>query len=263
MILNNKSKMLTVVLFVLGCFATQITLASRTAVNTVSSTNPYADSFLNLSRLHPVLELGGFSASQGQAQDIDIDGLIGDRFTVTKNHDQNVLVGLGVFVDGFTTCRTSTMFGINAFYLAKTFVKGDIIQEQEFTNLDYRYAVTNYPIYVAAKTLINTNSDKYNITFDLGVGPNIIKTGRVNESSLDDGVTLPDNAFSGKTHVALSATAGIGVKFNNVLGCAPVEIGYRFFYLGKGEFKKETDELLTTLNTGNSYANALVVTISV
>ena len=262
MMFNKKHKKLTVMLSVLACFSTQIALASQATGNTVFSSSSYFSQF-NLEPTHFVLQVGGFWASQGKSQNIDIDGLIGDRFTVTDRDDQNFLVGLGFFVDGFNDCRASTMFGLNAFYLAKTFVKGDIIQEQEFTNLDYRYSVTNYPIYVAAKTSFNTNSDIYNITFDLGVGPNIINTGHVKERSLDGGITIPDNAFSGKTNVALSATAGIGVKFNNVLGCVPVEIGYRFFYLGKGKFKKETDELLNTLKTGDSYANALVVSINI
>lgn len=259
MMFNKKHKKLTALLSTLACFSTQLALANQATSNNISSNF----SLFNPAATHFVLQGGGFWASQGESQDIAIDGLIGDRFTVTNRHDQNLLVGLGFFVDGFSNCYTSTMFGLNAFYLAKTFVKGDIIQEHEFTNLDYRYSVTNYPIYVAAKTLINTNSDQYNITFDLGVGPNFIKTGKVKESSLDNGITIPDKAFSGKTNVAFSATAGIGVKFNNVLGCVPVEIGYRFFYLGKGEFKKQTDELLSTLKTGNIYANALVVSINI
>lgn len=147
-------------LSILACFSTQIVLASQATRNKVSLKNLTATSSSNLSQFNPrrahfVLQVGGFNASQGKSQNIDIDGLIGDRFTVTNGDDQNILVGLGFFVDGFSNCHASTMFGLNAFYLAKTFVKGNIIQEQEFTNLDYRYSVSNYPIYFAAKTLTN------------------------------------------------------------------------------------------------------------
>lgn len=213
-------------------------------------------------RAHLILQAGGFSASQGSAQNIGIDGLLGDYFTLTQRTDQNVILGLGYFANGSETSRYSLWYGLNAFYLANTTVQGNIVQEQLFTNLSYQYSITNFPIYAAVKALIKTDSNKYTITLDLGIGPNIISTSNFEESSLDGGITIPDNAFSGQTSAAFSAMLGIGIKFNNVLGKYPVEVGYRFFYLGQANLNQVNSQLTSTLNTGNSYANALTLSIS-
>ena len=211
---------------------------------------------------HILFQVGGFSAMQGRAQNIGIEGLIGDRFTVTHHDDQNMLLGVGYFLNKIKQKRFSVLYGINTFYLAHTLVQGDVVQEDLFTNLSYRYSITNLPIYIAVKTLISV-SDKYNITVDLGIGPNIIQTSGFSESSLDEGIAIPDDAFSGRSSIALSATIGIGLKLNNLLGRLPLEIGYRFFYLGQGYLAKETNQLMNNLNTGNSYANALVMSTAI
>ena len=153
-------------------------------------------------------------------------------------------------------------YGINAFYLPKTGVMGNVTQENLFTNLSYRYNVTHYPIYAVAKSTIKTKSPKYSLTMDAGIGPNFMNTNRFEESSLD-GVTVPDNVFSGRTAAAFSATAGIGMKINQVFGAAPLECGYRFFYLGQGNFNKNTNQLLNTLSTGSDFANAIICSIIV
>ena len=219
-----------------------------------------------LSRLNPkratiVFQVGGFNATQGNAQNVGINGLIGDYFTVNHRNASNVLLGLGYYFNGLERNQFSLLYGINAFYLAPTTVQGNVIQEQLFTNLSYRYSITQYPIYIATKVLINTSSDKYSITCDLGIGPNIIKTSDFSERSLDGGMTLPDNAFTGQTNVAFSATVGVGIKFNNVIARLPFEVGYRFFYLGQGSLSKSNNQILNTLKTGNNYANALIFSI--
>ena len=43
------------------------------------------------------LSAGISQTHQGKAQNIAIDGLIGDRYTVTKDHDNGVTLGLGLF----------------------------------------------------------------------------------------------------------------------------------------------------------------------
>lgn len=215
---------------------------------------------LNPKRATIVFQLGGFNASQGKAQTIDIEGLLGDDFTLNHGHDNNVLLGAGYYIDGLKNDRVSLLYGINAFYLAHTSVRGDVIQEQQFTNLSYHYSISNYPVYAAAKMLIKNSNGKSAITFDLGVGPNYIRTSDFAENSLDDGVTIPDDAFSGRTSVALSVTAGVGIKFDDLLRL-PCELSYRFFYLGQGSLSKNSDQLLNTLKTGNSYANALIFSI--
>ena len=211
----------------------------------------------------PVLQLGWFAATQGKSQHIDIQGLIGDDFSVNRSFGQNFLVGIGYYFDGLDIPQVCIQYGINAFYLAPTKVEGDVTQENLFTNLSYHYSRTNYPIYFEAKALIpcTLHSD---IVIDLGIGPNIVSTGGFKEKSLDGGITIPDaHIFSGKNVVAFSATAGLGWRINNVLGNCSFEIDYRFFYLGQGELKKVNNQVRNTLRTGNSYANALFFSISI
>jgi opacity protein-like surface antigen len=211
----------------------------------------------------PVLQLGWFTATQGKSQHIDIEGLIGDDFSVKKSSDQNLLVGVGYYFDGLCTPQVDIQYGINAFYLAPTKVKGDVTQEDLFTNLSYHYSRTNYPIYVSAKALIPCCMN-YDLDIDLGIGPNIINTSGFKEKSLDGGITIPDaHLFSGKNVVAFSATAGLGWRLNHVFGNLSLEIDYRFFYLGQGELKKVNGQVKNTLRTGTSYANALFFTISI
>lgn len=210
-----------------------------------------------------VLQLGWFTATQGKSQHINIEGLIGDDFSVNKSSDQNLLVGAGYYFD--FDClefpQASLQYGINVFYLAPTKVKGDVTQEGLFTNLSYHYSRTNYPIYFAAKALIPCCMDS-DITVDLGIGPNIISTSGFKEKSLDGGITVPDHIFSGKNTVAFSATAGLGWRINNVFENRSFEIDYRFFFLGQGELKKVNSQVKNTLRTGNSYANAIFFSIS-
>lgn len=209
---------------------------------------------------HAIVQLGGYWGKQGKAQHINIEGLIGDEFTVTDQTDSNGLVGLGYFLDGQKKELFEMTYGINAFYLPKTGVMGNIIQENLFTNLSYRYNVTHYPLYAVAKSTIKTKFPKYTLTMDAGIGPNFMNTNSFKEISLD-GVTIPDNIFSGHTTATFSATAGIGMKIDHVFGAAPLECGYRFFYLGQGSFNKNTNQLLNTLSTGNNYANALMCAV--
>jgi len=204
-----------------------------------------------------VFQAGGFNASQGEAQDINIAGLIGNHYSLGNGHDNNILLGLGYFVDGLTKNNLTVLYGINAFYFGPTSVNGKVIQEQMFTNLAYHYSLNNFPVYAAVKMFLT--QDQNDVTFDLGIGPNFIRASSYNEKSLD-GITVPDNAFTGETNTALSFTAGVGVKFNHLLSL-PCELSYRFFYLGEGSLKKNNSQLLDTLKTGNNYANALIFSI--
>lgn len=211
----------------------------------------------------PVLQLGGYTVTQGKSQHIDIEGLIGDDFSVKKSSDQNFLIGIGYYFNWFDAPKWNLKYGINAFYLAPTKVKGHVTQEDLFTNLSYHYSRTNYPIYIAAKALFPCFMCS-DIAIDLGIGPNIVNTRGFKERSLDGGITIPDaHLFSGKTVVSFSATAGLGWRMKNIFGNRSLEIDYRFFYLGKGELKKGNNQVKNTLHTGNSYANALFFSISI
>lgn len=116
-------------------------------------------------------------------------------------------------------------------------------------------------MYAAAKAVIQTPSPHFAITVDAGIGPNFMLTTDVKENSLD-GITLPGQMFTGRTTTTFSAMAGAGVKLNNAFGKMPLECGYRFFYLGQGNFNKTSNQVLNTLNTGKNYANALMCAIT-
>lgn len=210
---------------------------------------------------HAAISLGGFSVSEGKSQNINIQGLIGDHYTVKDHHDQNALIGLGYFIDGLEKNIFTISYGLNAFYLPKTLVKGTIVQEHLFSNLAYSYHISNLPIYAVGKTQINNSSNKYAINIDVGIGPNFIKTSHYHETPLDSGITLPDNAFAGHKRTVFSAMGGIGIQFNNIYANIPVELDYRIFYLGQGNLDKQSNQLLNTLKTGTSYAQALVLSV--
>lgn len=221
--------------------------------------NPFKDQTLppNI-----VFQVGGFSASQGESQDIGIDGLIGDHFTVNDSNDFNYLVGLGYYRPVYQNQTMDVFYGFNGFYLAETEVKGDVEQENLFTNLSYHYSITQYPLYFLGKLVFNTPCDRCKVSLDAGIGPNIIVTSHFRETSLDNGITIPDDIFQGQTNVAFSATAGLGVRLNHLVGPLAMEVGYRFFYLGNGQLEKTSNQVLDNLSTGHSYANAFVFTFS-
>lgn len=214
----------------------------------------------------PVLQVGWFVAKQGKAQHINIEGLIGDDFGLDHSTSQNILVGAGYYFNGLETNCIALSYGLNAFYLAPTKVSGDVTLEDAYSDLSYRYFLTNYPIYLAAKAFFHCTT-QCDITLDLGVGPNIIRASSFKEKSLDDGITIPDTPhaplFSGKTNATFSACGGIGVRLNNIFKNISLEIDYRFFYLGQGRLKRNNDQLINTLHTGNMYANAFFLSVSI
>ena len=211
---------------------------------------------------HGFFQLGGYWSIQGQSQQININGLIGDYFNVTDSNGSNGLVGVGYFIDGPNIKQIPIEYGINWFYLAKTSVNGTVLQENLYTNLAYSYNVTHYPLYFVAKSTFKTKLPNKAVTFDVGIGPNFMTTSNFQESSLGAN-TIPDAIFSGKTTTTFSATAGLGIKFNQFFGQAPLECGYRFFYLGQGNFNPLTDQTQNNLNTGSDFGNAVMCSITV
>ncbi|MCH9689568.1 MAG: hypothetical protein K0U10_02815, partial [Gammaproteobacteria bacterium] len=209
---------------------------------------------------HAIVQLGVYWSHQGQAQHISLEGLIGDTFTVTQHSDSNGLVGVGYFIDGQQYAKFKMTYGVNAFYLPKTAVKGLVIQENLFANLSYDYTVNHFPVYAIAKSVIETQHPNTAFILDAGIGPNFKKTAHFSEQSLDN-ITLPDQIFSGKSSTTFSATAGFAVRLNQGLGAAPLECGYRFFYLGDAQFNKSSTQINNTLKTGNAYANAVACSI--
>lgn len=206
------------------------------------------------------LQIGFINSFQGKSQDIAINGLIGDRYSVSSHTDQNVLLGLGYYIrpiDYFS-------YGVNAFYLANTTVKGIVIQEKAFSNLNFSYDVTNIPIYFSIKPKLISN-ENHIIILHFGAGPNIVKTSNVTEDARDGGITQPEHFFTGNTSIAFSTVAGFDVILPHIkfYPNTPLECGWRFFYLGRGEFDKQNGQVKSTLNTGDNYANALLCSATI
>lgn len=250
---------------VLSCFSSSI-LASHTEEKPITISHQtgslsHVKSCL-MKKGHISIQLGGHWSTQGKTQHVDIQDLIGDDFSVTDGDNGNGLVGVAYLIDGLERERFYLSYGINAFYLPKTAVNGLVTQESMFTNLSYQYHVTHYPIYALLKSTFKTSSPDKAWTLDVGIGPNILNAHDFGEASLD-GITIPDQIFSNHTTATFSATAGAGLKFNHAFGQAPLECGYRFFYLGEGNFNITNNQVLNTLKTGHDYANAVQCSITI
>jgi hypothetical protein len=246
----NKAKYGAATLVFLSAFSSTPTFSG-----TMGEVNP-------LFKGHFLVQIGGYSAIQGKTQDIYIrENLLGNRYTVKTHNQGSGLVGLGYLIDGpVIQNRFPISYGIDAFFLGQTSVSGYIEEEHMFTNLSYRYKLQNIPVYLDAKTVVDTNFDKIKLAIDVGIGPNFMSASRYFETALTP-FTIPDNAFSSRNNVAFSATVGASLRFNNVIGQLPIELGYRFFYLGQGRFKVNNEQVLNSVKTGENYANALVCTV--
>jgi hypothetical protein len=262
-----------ILLWLLSSVGTQSTLAANTPLNDSNVNLAKQNSLFDFSSWKDTfdtkksrfsVQLGWFDASQGHSEDIKIEGLIGDNFySVGPSSSSSGMVGLGYYLEGPDVSRFSMAYGINALYLAKTTVSGTVVQEQLFENLAYHYSLTNWPVYFAAKaTDKHRFNDKINVVLESGIGLNLIQSSAFYESPLDES-TIPDTIFAGQTTAAFSAMVGVGLKFNNVFGQAPLECGYRFMYLGQSHLKSLSDQVLNPLSTGQSYANALICSITV
>lgn len=211
------------------------------------------------SRGHLVFAVGAFQANQGEAQHLNIQGLIGNDMSVSKKHDEKGLLGLGYFFDIRKSETMDLSSGIHAFYLAKTSVTGLVTQENSFTNLSYKYNLTHIPIYAMIKAHFHLNS-RYSLATDLGAGPNFMRANGYKEYSLD-GVTLPDDTFTNNNKTTLSATAGLGLRVDHLLGTHAMEFGYRFFYLGQSEFHTRNSVVMDRLKTGHTVAHSLILSL--
>lgn len=258
-------KIRNVLLLLLALLSTGTIFAQSAHPPTASSVNPTSTSpvFPGFRQGHLVVQGGGFWSHQGKSQHVNIEGLIGDQFTVKRHNDSNGMFGLGYFFDGRNVERFDLNYGLNFFYFPKTKVSGVVEQENLFTNLSYAYKISHYPVYVAAQAKTKLFTSNLFLTLDAGIGPNFMSTSKFKEHSLDGGITLPDNAFSGHTTTTFSATVGAGLQLGQVLGNMPLECGYRFFYLGQGRLSKSTNQLINTLHTGSVYANAVLCSIRI
>ncbi len=239
-----------------------ILLSSMSATASFADGQPVNNFFFDYTKGHLVLELGGFYATQGKAQDIQVQTLVGNHYTVKSHSQGNGLAGVGYFLDGPERDRFKFSYGANVFFLGTTTTKGYIVEENLDTNLAYTYKIQNIPLFFMAKSIVQTKIDKLNLALDVGIGPNFIETSHYKEVPLTL-FTLPDNGFSDNNTAAFAATVGAGLRFNNVAGKIPLECGYRFFYLGQGQFATNNDLIINTLKTGNNYANAVICSVTI
>ena len=208
---------------------------------------------------HLALEVGYYWSYQGKLQHIDIEGLVGDDFTVTSHGNSNGFFGFGYFFKGFKKSWLEFDYGINAFYLANTPVNGNVVQENLFTNLSYSYDLAHYPIYVAAESTFLFRNSRFAITTLAGLGVNFMWAHNFKEYALNE-FSIPDHLFSSHSTPTFSATAGLGFR-NYVWRQLFLELGYRFFYLGQGSFDTTSSLVQDRLSTGSCYGNSLMLSI--
>jgi len=202
------------------------------------------------------LEGGVYHGKIGEAQDVETAGLFIDRYDIDSTYHNAGLIGLGYF---FCLPQSPVYFGVNAYYLTRTTVKGTIFIDQIFPDLNYSYTIKQFPIYASVKATLPFNNGN-GINLMAGVGPNIIKIQNYNEFVNEGGLTAPLDTYDSTTSVRLSAMAGIGITFSDFSNGLPIELGYRFFYLGDGALESNFDDV-EDLNTGAMFAHALVVSI--
>ncbi len=228
------------------------------------STYSWCNLFITLPKKGYFLIQGGlYWSNQGISQNMPIEDLVGDYFNVTQHQSENGLLGIAYYQPRFQVSQFSFDLGLQAFFLAKTRVSGSITQEDTFTNLNYRYSVTHYPIYGMAQYSIPSKPSSFSFLFDIGLGPNILITNNyINYPT--NSFTLADPNFDGTTQVTLSATTGLRIRFNELFhGTLPVECGYRFFYLGNGYLTPTTEQFLRHLKTGASYGHAAICGVKI
>lgn len=209
-----------------------------------------------------LVQLGGFWSQQGKAQHVNIDGLIGNNFTVKSSDSRNGLFGIGYFLDGLQKDRFDLSYGLDFFYLPTTSVSGYVVQENLFTNLSYKYNVVSYPLYAMARSIIKTPHQRINFIVDFGLGPNFMQTKGFKEYAVANN-SLADNMFTGRTTTTFSATVGASLRLKQAFGNLPLECGYRFFYLGRGKFNVTSSQVQNFLETGDGYANAIICAVNV
>jgi hypothetical protein len=198
------------------------------------------------------IDVGYFSAHEGQAQHINLSGLYGNDYSVNRATPQNFLVGTGLY---FPSKLSNLDIGLNVYYFNTTGISGEIKQEGLFNNLSYNYNVINIPIYVSLLKEIPIKNKPYSLMLHTGIGPNIIALYNYSETPLTS-YTLSNHTFTSSTKAQFSVHAGLGVQLKEQFEC-----GYRFFYLGQSHLKTSNPGVLNSLQTSNMYANSLICSL--
>lgn len=207
----------------------------------------------------PIFQVGSFRLTQGQQQLIEVNNAVGEIYTATNKTDTNILFGIGYYFKNKKN-EEPIQLGLNAFYLPKSSISGTITQERVFTNLAYKYKVSNLPIYASIRSKDTPVLNGMTVNINAGVGPNFIFASDYIESSLD-GVTNLNNAFQNKTTTTLSGTVGIGFNFSKAFYFENIHVSYQYFALGSSKLKPLNSQVKTDLGSGFSYAHALMITL--
>ena len=209
------------------------------------------------------LSLGGANLQLGKNhQLIGIQNTFGNIHQ-SINNNKVVFTGGGSYLfNTFSSTNMNILLGASAYYLNDTNANGLILLERTFPNLSYGYEIRNIPLYATAKAAWHDTSKKLSLVADAGIGINFIKTKDYLEHSLDNGVTIPNQAFSNESEVKFSAMTGIGIRMNNLWKTASVEVGYKYFYLNEGKLNPRP-QVINQLKTGNINAHALMITFIV
>ncbi|MFO2970990.1 hypothetical protein SCO12_05915 [Legionella pneumophila serogroup 10] len=208
-----------------------------------------------------VLELGGASISKAPTQLIAIgEGSLGNIHRVYHSQDLRFLAGLGYFFDVLTYKPLSFGLGPQIYYLKQHNTQGVIDIERAFPNLSYQYQTQNTPLYAAVKAKWAGQDEVSSLVLNAGIGPNFIKTKNYYEHSLDDGITIPNQAFAGQSRTRFSAMAGLGLQFKTPHKTLAFEVGYKYFYLGEGTLNPRPG-FLNQLTTGHQSTHALTLSL--
>jgi hypothetical protein len=192
----------------------------------------------------------------GQSQHVNIVDLIGNDYTVNQSRQSNVMVGLSYYrpyVSAFSDLHF--LYGLNLAFFNTNQIQGDIVQENLFSNLSYSYNAIHLPIYASLKTQVKS------WVLEAGIGPNIMFLYNYHENAIQPS-SIPTRTFLSNTAVTFSANAGLAYQFPTSFLRHPIELGYRFFYLGKGQFSPSSNQVLSALKTSNIYVNTLVFSIT-
>jgi len=203
---------------------------------------------------------GGAHVTQGDGQLIGMSNSFGNIHTVGKGSDNVFIAGLGYFLKPYADKPMDVSLGFSAYYINNAKMNGLVYLERSFPNLSYQYETVNIPFYASAKALWTQSKLPFSVVTDAGIGLNLLTTKNYRETSLDNGVTIPNQAFSGHTAVKFSAMGGVGFRFHKAFKNNDIEIGYRYFYLNRGKLKPRPP-FLRELSTDVVDAHALTLTL--
>lgn len=206
--------------------------------------------------------LGGTRGTVGEAQHVDIEGLIGDYFSIDNGKINGGVIGVTHYTESkeLDNDRFSLDYTFSIFYFPQKTVSGFVTQENLVTNLDYEYTLVDIGSYVGIRVMTHRDASRFNYAFNLGFGMVQIITAGFVERSLTP-YSLPDFIFESKTTTSFSANTGVAARLNDVFGGNTLECGYRFFYLGKGSLATRNTRVANGLSTGQNYTNAFLCSL--